>query len=62
MESREERPPHDPDDVRGGGGTGGGPGTDAQEKWKTSEESKKTEGGDESVEPESGTAPSSYEG
>jgi len=32
-ESREERPPHDADDVRGGGGTGGGPGTEAQDEW-----------------------------
>ena len=29
-----ERPKHDPDDPRGGGGPGGGPGPDAQELWQ----------------------------
>ena len=41
MESQDERPPHDPDDARGGGGPGGGPGTQAQEEWKQSVQSKK---------------------
>ena len=34
MTEASERPKHDPDDIRGGGGTGGGPGPEAQELWQ----------------------------
>ncbi len=44
MESREESPPHDPNDPRGGGGPGGGFGTEDREKWTKSEEARKAEG------------------
>jgi hypothetical protein len=41
-----ERPAHDPDDPRGGGGTGGGPGTEAQDTWKKHLAGKEAKGED----------------
>lgn len=42
-EPREERPPHDTNDPRGGAGTGGGPGTKAQADWAEYAAGKKTD-------------------
>ena len=42
-ESESERPAHNPDDVRGGGGTGGGPGPEGQEIWEKSEARRRAE-------------------
>ena len=48
MEYRNDRPPHNPDDPRGGGGPGGGPGTEAQATWKKwMASAKKASGGKE---------------
>ena len=42
-ETESDRPAHDPTDLRGGGGTGGGPGPDAQDLWEKSEARKRAE-------------------
>ena len=42
-ESESDRPAHDPNDLRGGGGTGGGPGPEGQELWEKSEARKRAE-------------------
>jgi len=61
MESREEGPSHDPDDVRGGGGTGGGPGKMGQEEWRQREETRKAEEARKAAEREPGTGPGAGE-
>ena len=53
-ESESDRPAHDPSDLRGGGGTGGGPGTEGQELWEESAARKRAEREDSS---ESGDTP-----
>ena len=42
-ESGSDRPAHDPSDLRGGGGTGGGPGPDAQDLWEKGAARKRAE-------------------
>lgn len=42
-ESGSDRPAHDPSDLRGGGGTGGGPGPAAQEIWEREAARKRAE-------------------
>ncbi len=42
-DSGSDRPAHDPNDLRGGGGTGGGPGPEGQEIWEKSAARKRAE-------------------
>lgn len=49
--------PPRPNDPRGGGGTGGGPGGDAQAKWKAWMASQRTSGEPVKAEPEAPAEP-----
>ena len=63
MEYQAERAPHDPNDPRGGGGVGGGPGTEAQAKWKAHQETVRPSARPEPVapvEPFADKAPRTY--